>query len=301
MSLVPHPWFSSQPTPRRHLSSIGAGTFEFAFQMLLLLFRRELPWGESNRLWDGLLALYRLECPDDGWITAGGVTNGRVGGGCAAAAGPSGRVDAEVATGAAGGAQSEVEAAADAGGGRLGEAAHSSADVGAAVAVTAATPAPPEVQPAQQCTPLPSFASPSTLHTLMAASGAAAAVTPSNAAAQAQECEALRSLVIATAAALLQLHRPLLLRCRGLEEVVQLMNRLPDPGPGAGLKLAAAAAAIVREEAARAIVAGRKQPESSGAGQIGGTPLAGGGPTLAGVRERGGKEATARGLCGLGC
>lgn len=301
MSLGPHPWPSSQPTPRRHLSSIGAGTFEFAFQMLLLLFRRELPWGESNRLWDGLLALYRLECPDDGWITAGGVTNGRVGDGGAAAAGASGRVEAEGATGAAGGAQSEVEATAGAGGGRSLEAAHSSADVEAAVAVTAATLAPPEVQPAQQCTPLPSFASPSTLQSPMPASSVAMAATPSEAAAQAQECEALRSLVIATAAALLQLHRPSLLRCRGLEEVVQLMNRLPDPGPGAGLKLAAAAAAIVREEAARAIVAGRKQREDFGVGRVEGKSVGGGGPTLAGTRERGGKEATARGLCGLGC
>jgi len=44
----------------RHLETINAGGFEFAFQMLLLLLRRELQWEQANQLWDALLAWHQL-------------------------------------------------------------------------------------------------------------------------------------------------------------------------------------------------------------------------------------------------
>jgi hypothetical protein len=43
-----------------HLCQVGAGGFEFCFQMLLLLLRRELPWTEANILWDSLFARHAL-------------------------------------------------------------------------------------------------------------------------------------------------------------------------------------------------------------------------------------------------
>ncbi len=48
------------PELHRHLEAAGAGGYQFCFQMLLLLFRRDLPWGEANLLWDFLMAWQAL-------------------------------------------------------------------------------------------------------------------------------------------------------------------------------------------------------------------------------------------------
>ena len=48
----------------------------------------------------------------------------------------------------------------------------------------------------------------------------------------------LRSLAIHVSAALILIHRKSFMACKGLEEVVQLCHRLPDIGPGTGVRLA---------------------------------------------------------------
>ncbi|GBF90600.1 hypothetical protein Rsub_03172 [Raphidocelis subcapitata] len=40
----------------RHIEGLGAGGFETAFQMLLLMFRRELSWGDTFTFWEALWA-----------------------------------------------------------------------------------------------------------------------------------------------------------------------------------------------------------------------------------------------------
>lgn len=40
----------------RHLDALGASNFETAFQMLLLMFRRELAWGDTFVFWEALWA-----------------------------------------------------------------------------------------------------------------------------------------------------------------------------------------------------------------------------------------------------
>ena len=70
----------------RHLNQIGAGGLEFCFQMLLLLFRRELSWEESNKLWDAIFAQHvflkaepNFHCPGCFLDTGGNIETGREG------------------------------------------------------------------------------------------------------------------------------------------------------------------------------------------------------------------------------
>ena len=142
----------------RHLQRIGAGGLEFCFQMLLLMFRRELPWQEANLLWDSLLARHMALSMENGFGCPG----------CIAAS------------------------------------------------------SMPHKQPA--------------------------AINAGQACASQDGDDVLRSLTTATAVALLLEHRQSYSRCNSVEEVVQLSNRLPDLGPGIGLRLAAASFDIISSQ-----------------------------------------------------
>lgn len=72
-----------------------------------------------------------------------------------------------------------------------------------------------------------------------------AAVGPSHVRHDIRGGTCLRPLCVAAAAALLMLHRDSFMRCNSLGEVVQQANRLPDLGPGTGLRLAARASELI--------------------------------------------------------
>ena len=145
----------------RHLLRIGAGGYEFSFQMLLLLFRRELSWDDSNRLWDAVLAQHVILKAKPGFRCPGCLR------------------EADNLTDGINRQQSQ------------------GAQLDSAVPILNA--------------------------------------------------DAFRLLSIAVAVALLMTHRKALLGCRRLEDVVQLVNRLPDQGKRSGLKIASMASKIMTE------------------------------------------------------
>ena len=62
------------------------------------------------------------------------------------------------------------------------------------------------------------------------------------------QVDVLRSLAVSSAASLVMSHRKPFLACQSLEEVVQLSNRLPSLGPGAGIHLARGASEFLQQE-----------------------------------------------------
>ncbi|GAX79472.1 hypothetical protein CEUSTIGMA_g6913.t1 [Chlamydomonas eustigma] len=183
-----------------HICQVGAGGFEFCFQMLLLLLRRELPWCEANMLWDSLFARHALlhhgldrKCPKclkwEDLMTSSQLKS------------PNSFPEVDNR-----GEELSVEQPTD-----KGSSTH------------------PDILLDWR---EPKFAQ--KLGPIFKASD-----------------DMLRALSIASTTALLVQHRKSYLACNNLPEIVQLSNKLPDLGPGIGLKLASQAMSLILQDLER--------------------------------------------------